>query len=282
MARIRTIKPEFPQSETIGRLSRDARLLFVQLWTIADDAGRARAASRMLASLLYPYDDDAGALIEGWLDELELKGCIHRYEVDGSHYLQICNWLKHQKIDRPTASRIPEFDERSRKLASPREHSTTDLGPVPVPRTSIRDQGPARAREDLDRVEGLLRQAAGLENDPTPSLFDLSPILGLIDAGYDLERQICPVIKTVMRKQKPTFRPRGWAYFVPAIQEAHGKRQAAAAVQARINEPDEVKWRRMFDMYKRGTWAAAWGPPPGESGCPIPDDLLRKWEAEAA
>ena len=39
MARIRTIKPEFPQSETIGKLSREARLLFIQLWTLADDEG---------------------------------------------------------------------------------------------------------------------------------------------------------------------------------------------------------------------------------------------------
>ena len=59
MARIRTIKPEFPQSESMGRVSRDARLCFVMLWTIADDSGRLRGNSRMLASLLFPYDDDA-------------------------------------------------------------------------------------------------------------------------------------------------------------------------------------------------------------------------------
>jgi hypothetical protein len=74
--------------------------VFVQLWTIADDEGRARAASRMLASLLYPYDDDAPSLIEGWLTELEKWGCIRRYEIEGSHYLEVTNWLKHQKIDR--------------------------------------------------------------------------------------------------------------------------------------------------------------------------------------
>ena len=89
MSRIRTIKPEFPHSETVGKLSRDARLLFIQLWTIVDDAGRARAASRMLASLLYPYDDDAGVRIDGWLDELERMSCIRRYEADGSQYLVI-------------------------------------------------------------------------------------------------------------------------------------------------------------------------------------------------
>ena len=62
MPRIRTIKPEFPQSESVGRLSREARLLFLLLFTLVDDAGRSRAASRMLASVLYPYDATRQAL----------------------------------------------------------------------------------------------------------------------------------------------------------------------------------------------------------------------------
>lgn len=131
MARIRTIKPEFPQSETVGRLSRDARLLFIMLWTLVDDEGRARANSRMLASLLFPYDDDVPELIGEWLDELEGAECIRRYEVDGSNYLDIPNWLKHQKIDKPTASKLPAFVDGS---PAPREASrkvAPDLGPGP-------------------------------------------------------------------------------------------------------------------------------------------------------
>src|SRR6202030_2340397 len=107
----RSIKPEFPQSESIGRLSRDARLLFIQLWTLVDDSGRTRAASRALASLLYPYDDDAPGLIDGWITELEKEGCVRRYVSDGSTYLDIPNWLKHQKIDHPGKSKIPAFSE---------------------------------------------------------------------------------------------------------------------------------------------------------------------------
>jgi hypothetical protein len=152
MARIRTIKPEFPQSETIGSLSRDARLLFIQLWTVADDDGRLRGASRMLASILYPYDDDACSLIDGWLDELAQKHCIRRYEVEGSSYIEIINWLKHQKIDRPTTSRLPAYSE---KFASPREGSRTldaDLGPVP--RTSINDDDGDDAGETSAKPPG--------------------------------------------------------------------------------------------------------------------------------
>jgi hypothetical protein len=142
MARIRTVKPEFPQSESMGRVSRDARLLFILTWTLCDDAGRTRAASRMLASLLYPYDDDAPKKIDGWLAELEREGCIVRYSADGATYLQVCNWLSHQKIDKPSASKIPPFDEASRIVANPREGSSGDL--------RIKDQGSKDQGRDLD------------------------------------------------------------------------------------------------------------------------------------
>lgn len=133
MGRIRCIKPDFAQSESMGRVSREARLLFILLWTIVDDAGRTRASSRMLASLLYPYDDDLASSrtlanaresstnpLDKWMEELERENCLVRYTVDGSTYLQICNWSRHQKIDRPSASKIPAFDEGSRVLANPR------------------------------------------------------------------------------------------------------------------------------------------------------------------
>lgn len=135
MARIRTIKPELPQSESMGRVSRDARLCFILLWTIADDSGRLRGNSRMLASLLFPYDDDAKDLIDGWLSELEGAGCIVRYKIGADTYLEICNWLIHQKIDKPSKSKIPQFDESSRILATPRELSSEDQG------SRIKDQG---------------------------------------------------------------------------------------------------------------------------------------------
>ena len=136
MARIRTIKPEFPQSESMGRVSREARLCFVLLWTQADDAGRLRGNSRMLASLLYPYDDDAPRLMDGWLSELSAEGCIRRYTVDGNQFVDIPHWLQHQKLDHPSKSKFPEFvDTVSQSLASPRENS---LGP------RIKDQGPRR------------------------------------------------------------------------------------------------------------------------------------------
>ncbi len=56
----------------------------------------------MLASILFPYDTDAGEHIEGWLSELECEECIVRYRVGGTTYIEILNWAEHQKIDKPS------------------------------------------------------------------------------------------------------------------------------------------------------------------------------------
>ena len=132
MARIRTIKPEFPQSESMGAVSRDARLLFIMLFTLADDEGRLRGNSRMLASLLFPYDTDAPKLIDKWVAELINQRCIIRYQIEDATYVQICKWLNHQKIDKPSRSKIPPPDDDSIGFSNVREDSLLDQG---------RDQG---------------------------------------------------------------------------------------------------------------------------------------------
>ena len=120
----------------MGRVSRDARLLFILLWTVCDDEGRSRGASRMLASLLYPFDDDAPTLIDEWLKELEQENSVVRYEVDGNNYIQIVKWLKHQKIDKPGKSRLPSIREALDNTREGSRKVAPDLGPRIVgPRT---------------------------------------------------------------------------------------------------------------------------------------------------
>jgi hypothetical protein len=91
----------------MSRIPRDARFLFVLLWTIADDEGRLLAEPSELADLLFAPDQDAPMFMVHWLDELEREGCIERYQVDGRSYLRIVKWRDYQKIDHPTASLLP-------------------------------------------------------------------------------------------------------------------------------------------------------------------------------
>ena len=95
----------------------------------------------MLASVLYPYDDDAPSLIEGWLSELEREACIVRYKVEGSSFMQIAKWLSHQKIDKPTRSKFPEFDESSRILANPRDEVGKSIESSPLERKGEEGRG---------------------------------------------------------------------------------------------------------------------------------------------
>lgn len=211
MARIRTIKPEFPQSESLGRVSRDARLLFAMLFTVADDAGRLRGASRMLASLLFPYDDDAPGLIDGWLAELEMEGCIRRYEADGSQYIDIPKWLEHQRIDHPSKSRLPEFREGSRSLAN----VPGRIGRDRKGKEGIGEEGNARGATVADAP--LPDLAPAPKPDPIREAFD-----AWNDTAIDLSLAVAQVL-TPERRSRIKARlsecggPEGWAIALAKI-----------------------------------------------------------------
>lgn len=102
------MKPEVWQDEKVGSVSRDARLLFIGLITMADDAGRFRALPSVILGHAFPYDEDAGRKIKRWLNELLEEGLIDLYEIAGKHYGRIPKWEKHQKINRPNPSILPE------------------------------------------------------------------------------------------------------------------------------------------------------------------------------
>ena len=126
MPRLRTIRPNFAQSPSMSRIGREARLLFILLWPIADDAGRLRLIPDQLVEQLFPFDPDASMLLPGWLGELEAAGCIERYGVEGVEYLRIPHWRQLQTIDRPTRSRLPAAPSEpppAREAREPREES---------------------------------------------------------------------------------------------------------------------------------------------------------------
>lgn len=136
--RIRTIKPEFWVSESIGRLSRDARLLFIGLWSFADDSGRGRGALAAISGALFPYDSDAVKRIESWFLELERENMVRRYKgEDGNCYYDIPKWLNHQKIEKPSKSRFPEFTEYSPTI----HRILPEISPLEQG-TGNREQGP--------------------------------------------------------------------------------------------------------------------------------------------
>lgn len=271
MARIRTIKPEFPQSESMGRVSREARLLFILLWTLCDDEGRTRAASRMLASLLYPYDDDAPQLIDGWLAELERENCIRRYVVDGCTYLEVCNWLTHQKIDRPGKSKLPPFSESSRALANPREPSSLDQG---------RDQGKdhGEERESGARAPAPSKRVRSLDEVTVDAEAEAIARAHGVDPHEELAkfRDWYRAHGKTLKDYRAGFH--NWLRKAGEFVRERGPQTAISRPTVSVG-PSGVDWAARMAKHKPGSfWPPSWGPPPDDPDCECPRDILEAWK----
>jgi hypothetical protein len=94
MARSRNVKPGLFKNEILGDADPIYSLLFVGLWTLADKEGRLEHRPKRIKAELFPYKpelDLSKAL--AWLNN---ESFITVYENDGSEYIQISNWKKHQ------------------------------------------------------------------------------------------------------------------------------------------------------------------------------------------
>jgi hypothetical protein len=109
LARIRSDKPEAYQSETLAEISLAAERTFKGMATIADDLGRLADKPAQINGELWSMrgghtKDD----LESELAEMVKAGLVCRYTgCDGKRYLHLVKWDQHQKIDRPSKSRLP-------------------------------------------------------------------------------------------------------------------------------------------------------------------------------
>jgi hypothetical protein len=110
------VKPEYPKHRKVRRVSRDARLLNIHLWNLADDDGRLQELPQWIIGAIFPTDEDVTAVVlSAWLAELEEAGLITRYEVGGERYIFCHDFSDHQTISHPKRSTLPAPPgERSR------------------------------------------------------------------------------------------------------------------------------------------------------------------------
>lgn len=124
MARKRMIDPNIWQSEDFSKLSTLGKLVFIGLFSLADDEGRGRSNPVYLKSTLFPYEEGIRSTdIDKTLSEISSNMSVIFYSCDGSSYYSLYNWNTWQKIDRPTESKIPEYDEKTMQRLFD-EHST--------------------------------------------------------------------------------------------------------------------------------------------------------------
>jgi hypothetical protein len=146
MARIRTIKPEFwdsPGSETVDPRW---RLLYIAMWNWADDYGRGKAEARELLGFAFPRDEQLTLdEFRGGLGEVRRVFHVKFYKIDGRSFYWVSTWEKHQRIDKRSGARWPEYDPATEY--DPVDGSLVNTGVKSVP--DILRRGPV---EDPSRV----------------------------------------------------------------------------------------------------------------------------------
>lgn len=99
------MKPDYFSHPEIVALSIPARLLLLSLLTQADDEGRLYDQPTRIRGLAFGEGDRVK--VPRLLDELAESGRIERYEAFGRRCIQVVNFDRHQRVNRPTRSVIP-------------------------------------------------------------------------------------------------------------------------------------------------------------------------------
>jgi hypothetical protein len=103
------IHPDIWQSEDFSKLSTLAKLLFIGMFSLADDYGKGRAKPVYLKSVVFPYDDGMRIIdIEKALSEIGPNMSVTFYAHDGNDYYRLDSWDKWQNVDHPQPSKIAD------------------------------------------------------------------------------------------------------------------------------------------------------------------------------
>ena len=135
MARIRTVKPEFWSHPVLSKVEDETRLAALGLLNFADDEGYFQAAPGLIRSQLWPLDEDS-TKARRVLAQLIKVGWIQvREHLEYGAIGLVVGFTKHQKIDRPSPSRIRHYYDSTNDRRALDERSLLDQG------SGIRDQG---------------------------------------------------------------------------------------------------------------------------------------------
>lgn len=152
MARIRTIKPELWQDEDLAEISESALILAIGLLNHADDEGYFKANPGLVKAAVFPLREPSLS-IHGMFSELSSAGYLELFDgTDGKKYGLIRNFTKHQKINRPSPSKI-------KGLRSITENSLSDHGRLTPGKerkgTGNREQGREQGSYPLQDSHGV-------------------------------------------------------------------------------------------------------------------------------
>ncbi len=133
--RIRTIKPEFWSHPVFAAQVDEVRLAALGLLNVADDHGYFLASPALIRSALWPLDEDS-TKARRVLARLSELGYIEVREHPTHGPIGcVVNFSKHQRVDRPSESKIASYFNSTNVRRGLDDRSSLDQG------SGIRDQG---------------------------------------------------------------------------------------------------------------------------------------------
>jgi hypothetical protein len=110
---------DYTDSLRFDGIGAEAERLFIRLLTKADDYGRFHADPRLVGAACFPLEQSIEPKqITKWLDELERRGLLVRYDAQGKHCLAVINYGQRLKNSRvkfpPFPGKEPEWLPTSR------------------------------------------------------------------------------------------------------------------------------------------------------------------------
>lgn len=108
MARKRMISPEIWTSRNFSELSNFEKIVFISLFSHADDEGRGEADPTYISSITFPYDKNRrDSDVKKALTKIALLMSVQFYSANGNEYYVMTSWKRWQKIDKPSKSKLP-------------------------------------------------------------------------------------------------------------------------------------------------------------------------------
>ncbi len=198
----------------VQRLPADLFRALVNLWCLASSNDGKLPTISDIAFKLRMTEDKAGNAIA----TLQAAGLLDSVHLEQETLLCPHNWNARQFKSDVSTDRVKQHRQRKRNVSP----SVSETSPEADTDTDT-ESSAARGLSGIvkqDRAEVELRSAAG-ERAPSS---DFDAILALIDKGYDLVKDIIPVVRD--RAGKATKAIGSWRYFVPAIEEAKAANKA--------------------------------------------------------
>jgi len=160
--RIRTVKPEFWINPDLAKLSPFTRLLSLGLLNYADDEGYFWADPELMRATIFPYEHNSSQIQRSLTELANIAFVTLHNGTNGRIYGKITTFEKHQRINRPTDSKLKTFIDLNDEAVSQQVCLTLGTGNREQGKGTGNREGGKPPKKELPGKTALMRRTETL------------------------------------------------------------------------------------------------------------------------